>query len=147
MAIASTPDHTETMDEVRALQRALAVDFKTPPENQTDQLHGKTLLVTGGVSGFGEAIVTAFTKQPGTAAIIADNNSERGQNLERTLREAGCSVKFVQVDVTDWESVTGLFRCALFWLGQTYHEERTIDHVVTCAGVIGGQDRLHSCTP
>jgi hypothetical protein len=53
MAIASTPDHTETMDEVRALQRALAVDFKTPSENQTDQLQGKTLLVTGGASGFG----------------------------------------------------------------------------------------------
>jgi FlaA1/EpsC-like NDP-sugar epimerase len=53
MAIASTADHTETMDEVRALQRALAVDFKTPSENQTDQLQGKTLLVTGGASGFG----------------------------------------------------------------------------------------------
>jgi NAD(P)-dependent dehydrogenase (short-subunit alcohol dehydrogenase family) len=80
-----------------------------------------------------------FHKLPGTAAIIADNNSERGHNLERTLREVGCSVKFVQVDVTDWESVTGLFRSALSWLRQTYDEERTIDHVVTCTGVIGGQ--------
>jgi 5'-hydroxyaverantin dehydrogenase len=133
------PSQPETLSEIRALQRPLAVNFKSPPQNHTDQLQGKTLLVVGGASGFGEAIVTAFTKQPGTAAIIADNNSEREHNLERTLREAGCSVKFVQVDVTDRESVTGLFRSALSWLKQTYDEERTIDHVVTCAGVIGGQ--------
>jgi NAD(P)-dependent dehydrogenase (short-subunit alcohol dehydrogenase family) len=106
---------------------------------QPAQLHGKTLLVTGGASGFGEAIVTAFTKLPGTAAIVADNNSQRGQNLEHTFRETGCSVKFVQIDVTDWESGIGLFRCALSGLMQTYDEKRTIDHVVTCAGVIGGQ--------
>jgi NAD(P)-dependent dehydrogenase (short-subunit alcohol dehydrogenase family) len=139
MATASTPEQTETMDEVRALQGALAVDFKTPSQNQTDQLQGKTLLVTGGASGFGEAIVTAFTKQTDTAAIIADKNNERGQELEHTLREAGCRVKLVQADVTDWESVTDLFRSALTWLRQTYDEERTIDHVVTCAGVVAGQ--------
>lgn len=123
------------MDDTREAQRVLAVDFKTPLKNAVESLQGKTLLVTGGASGFGEAIVTAFTKQPGTAAIIADRDMARGQAMERTLCEAGCSVKFVEVDVTDWSSVTRLFRSALVWLRETYKQDRTIDHIVTCAGV------------
>lgn len=101
------------MNDIREAQRALAVDFKAPPKNATESLQGKSLLVTGGASGFGEAIVTAFTKQMDTAAIIADRDIARGEALERTLREAGRSVKFVQVDVTDWNSVISLFRSAL----------------------------------
>lgn len=132
----SPPDTTSEMEAIRKAQRALAVDFKAPPQNQDASLEGKTLLVTGGASGFGEAIVTAFAKSPDTAAIIADNNSERGEELERSLREAGRNVKFVQVDVTNWESVTSLFRTALIWLRGSYGHIRTIDHIVTCAGVI-----------
>lgn len=123
------------MEGIREAQRALTVDFKVPLEDAANSLQGKTLLVTGGASGFGEATVAAFTKQPDTAAIIADRDAARGQAMERTLREAGCSVKFVQVDVTDWDSVTSLFRSALVWLKETYGQDRSIDHVVTCAGV------------
>jgi 5'-hydroxyaverantin dehydrogenase len=147
MAYASASNPTDTMDDVRKIQRTLAVNFKAPLENQAELLQGKTLLVTGGASGFGEAIVTAFTKQPHTAAIIADNNVERGSNLERNLREVGCSVKFIQVDVTNWDSVTGLFRSALTWLRETYDQDRTIDHVVTCAGVISEELDLKPIHP
>lgn len=124
------------MDEMRAAQKALAVDFNAPLENTAESLGGGTILVTGGASGFGEVIATAFTKNPDTAAIIADNNSERGESLERSLREAGRSVKFIQVDVTNWQSVTSLLRSALLWLRESHDEDRTIDHVITCAGVI-----------
>jgi NAD(P)-dependent dehydrogenase (short-subunit alcohol dehydrogenase family) len=102
------------MDAIREAQRALTVDFKLLLENAAESLQGKTLLVTGGASGFGEAIVTAFTKQPGTAAIIADKDAARGETLERTLREAGCSVKFVQVDVTDWVRLPACSAMLLF---------------------------------
>lgn len=123
------------MDSVREAQRALAVNFKVPSKSATESIQGKTLLVTGGASGFGEAIAAAFTNQPDTAAIIADRDAARGAALEQTLREAGRSVKFVQVDVTDWDSITNLFRSALVWLRETYKQDRTLDHIVTCAGV------------
>lgn len=125
------------MDDIRDAQRALAVDFLEPLGKNAATLEGKTLLVTGGASGIGETIVTAFTKNPNTAVVIADNNSERGNNLERTFREAGHNVKFIQVDVANWESVTSLFRSALIWLRESYGQTRLIDHIVTCAGVAG----------
>ncbi|KAM0720747.1 hypothetical protein Q7P37_004884 [Cladosporium fusiforme] len=125
------------MDAITDAQKALTVNFEIPVENPAASLQGKTLLVTGGASGFGEAIVTAFTRNPNTAAIIADYNDLRGLELERTLREAGCNVKFIKVDVTDWRSVTGLFRSALIWLRDSFGQEKWIDHVVTSAGVAG----------
>lgn len=78
--------------------------------------------------------VKAFAKQPGTAVIIADLNSEGGEALAKTLNEGDCAAKFVQVDVTNWISVTELFRTALTWL-RTLDKNRTIDHIVCSAGV------------
>lgn len=79
--------------------------------------------------------MTALAKQPNTAAFIADTNLERGQALERTLRETRLNVKLIQVSVTDWTSVISLFRGAFVWLQETDGQDRTIDYVVKCAGV------------
>jgi hypothetical protein len=67
--------------------------------------------------------------------LNADGNFERGETLERTLREAGCNVKFIQVDVAIWTSVISLFHCVLVWLEETDGQDRTSDHVVSRAGV------------
>jgi NAD(P)-dependent dehydrogenase (short-subunit alcohol dehydrogenase family) len=82
--------------------------------------------------------MTTFAKNPGCAAIIADLDKIKGGQLEKSLRNDGLNVKFIQVDVTDWESVTSLMRQALIWL-QTLGHDRTIDHVIYSAGVAGSR--------
>lgn len=122
------------MDSLLKAQRALAINFETPVSDLLPELQGKTLLVTGGASGFGETFATAFAQQPDTAVIIADLDNVKGEQLEKTLNGSGCRVKYIQVDVTDWESVTSLFRNALTWLN-TLQPGRSIDHVICSAGV------------
>ena len=39
-------------------------------------------------------------------------------------------MKYIQVDVTDWNSVITLFRSAITWLRDTFGPDRDIDHVV-----------------
>ena len=68
-------------------------------------LDGKTLVVTGGASGIGKAIVT-LASQNGASVIIADVDEERGSALERELKNGGSSVLFVKTDVTDYDSVS-----------------------------------------
>lgn len=127
-------------------QRALSVDFQKAATIQTQSIEGKTLLVTGGASGFGETFITSFAKNPGCAAIIADFDKAKGEEFEKSLRETGSNVKFIQVDVTNWESVTSLMRQALMWL-KTLGQNRTIDHIICSAGVVGDYLDLTPTSP
>ena len=70
-------------------QRALAVDFQNAAADQNNKIEGKTLLVTGGASGFGETFVTTFAENPGCATIIADFDKIKGEDLEKTLQAWG----------------------------------------------------------
>lgn len=147
MPVQDTDQKTsQEMAELINAQKALAVDFQNARTNQTQPIEGKTLLVTGGASGFGETFTTTFAKNPGCAAIIADFDRFKGEQLEKTLCEAGLNVKFIQVDVTDWESVTSLMRQALTWL-QTLGKDRTIDHLICSAGVAGAELDLSPVSP
>lgn len=142
----STQTPSSDIKNMMDSQQALAVDFKSPPANQTQALQGKTLLVTGGASGFGETFVTTFVQNPGCAAIIADLDRTKGERLEKSLRESGRDVKFIQVDVTDWESVISMFRQALAWL-QTLGQDRAIDHVICSAGIDSEELDLSPISP
>jgi 5'-hydroxyaverantin dehydrogenase len=134
------------MDELINSQQALAVDFRKSAAYQAQSLQGKTLLVTGGASGFGETFVTTFVKNADSAAIIADLDRTKGEHLEKKLLEAGCNVKFIQVDVTNWESVINLFQQALTWL-RTLDQDRTIDHVICSAGVDSEELDMSAVSP
>lgn len=123
------------MDDLKNAQRNLAVDFKAPINDLWRSLQGKTILVTGGASGFGESIIKTFLDQPDTAAIIADQDDKKGKDSETSLCEAGCKVKYIQFDVTDWKSVISLFRGAFTWFRETCSPDRSIDHVVCSAGL------------
>jgi NAD(P)-dependent dehydrogenase (short-subunit alcohol dehydrogenase family) len=63
-------------------------------------LAGKVVLVTGGASGIGAAIVRAFARQK-SIVVFFDIMAEVGAALAQELREAGQAAHFQQVDVTD----------------------------------------------
>jgi NAD(P)-dependent dehydrogenase (short-subunit alcohol dehydrogenase family) len=63
-------------------------------------LAGKSVLVTGGGSGIGEAIVRRFAEQRSKVGFI-DIKVEESQKLATQLREQGGSVHFEPADLTD----------------------------------------------
>lgn len=65
------------------------------------QIQGNSFLVTGGVSGLGEAVVRAISRQGGQV-VIADLNEDAGQTL---VNELGENVRFVRCDVTSGDDV------------------------------------------
>jgi NAD(P)-dependent dehydrogenase (short-subunit alcohol dehydrogenase family) len=63
-------------------------------------LAGKVVLVTGGGSGIGEAIVREFARQKSRVAFI-DIAAEPSRALAEDLRQAGTPVHFEHCDITD----------------------------------------------
>jgi D-xylose 1-dehydrogenase len=63
-------------------------------------LAGKVVLVTGGASGIGEAIVRRFARQKSTV-VFFDIANEAGISLARELSNQGLAAHFAHVDVTD----------------------------------------------
>ncbi len=88
------------------------------------QLEDRTVLVTGGSSGLGEATVREVAAAGGRA-VIADLNREKGEAL---AAELGDAVRFAEVDVTSEQSVADAVKLAKNALGGLHG-------VVNCAGV------------
>ncbi len=63
-------------------------------------LDGKVALVTGGASGIGRATALMFTRE-GAKLIVADTNTDGGQQTVHMITENGGEATFVQVDVTN----------------------------------------------
>ena len=63
-------------------------------------LAGRAVLVTGGATGIGEAIVRAFARQKSRVGFI-DIQQEPATALVQTLRELGGEVHFEHADLTD----------------------------------------------
>lgn len=91
-------------------------------------LHGATLLVTGGSSGLGAACVRMLVAA-GARAVIADLNATAGAAL---VRELGAAVRFIQTDVTDPASVQGAVEAAAGEFGP-------LRGAINCAGIAIGQ--------
>ena len=75
-------------------------------------LSSRSIIVTGGSSGLGEAISTQFARS-GAFVTIADFNATLGNALATKLTSQGYKVSFVQTDTTDWESSVQAFRHAV----------------------------------
>ncbi len=63
-------------------------------------LAGKVVLVTGGASGIGEAIVRRFAQQK-SIVVFFDIKVEEGVHLARELSSQGLEAHFLHVDLTD----------------------------------------------
>jgi len=62
------------------------------------RFQGKSVIVTGGASGIGEATVKQFIAE-GASVVIADVNPA-GRAIAQGLRQAGGKATFVQTDVS-----------------------------------------------
>lgn len=68
-------------------------------------LEGRVVLVTGGASGIGEAVVEAFARQR-SIVVFLDIQVEAAQALVQRLADAGLEApRFVSCDVTDCEAM------------------------------------------
>lgn len=95
------------------------------------------VVVTGGASGLGEAVVRNVVSNGGKAIII-DLKEEEGNDLVEELGEA---VLFTKTDVTDEDSVQHALQKGIEEFGK-------INGVVNCAGIaiakrVLGRDGLH----
>jgi NAD(P)-dependent dehydrogenase (short-subunit alcohol dehydrogenase family) len=63
-------------------------------------LAGKTVLITGGGSGIGEAMVRAFAAQRAKVGFV-DIMEEKGRELVANLAGQGAEIRFMPADVTD----------------------------------------------
>ena len=65
----------------------------------TYDLSGKTVIVTGGASGIGEAAAVLYAKE-GCRVVISDLNEEKGNKLAEQIKQAGGKAIFVRADVS-----------------------------------------------
>ena len=91
------------------------------------RLNGKSAIITGAASGFGQGIATEFAKQ-GAQVMVADIAHEAAEQHAKTINGISC-----KVDVSNNESVQNMIDKALKEFGK-------IDILVNNAGV-GGKGR------
>jgi len=95
-------------------------------------LSGKTVIVTGGGSNIGRAIVLAFAKE-GSNVVIADIDGTQGQKVAKEVNALGGKAVAVKTDVTDVDSVAATVK-------KTLEEFGKLDILVNNVG--GTIDRL-----
>ena len=95
-------------------------------------IRDKTIVVTGGASGFGEAFFRRWAAD-GATVVIGDINVQRGDQLVREVKnETGNrNLHFFHCDVTDWQSQVQFFKDAIH-----VSPHNGIDTVVANAGIV-----------
>ncbi|RDW76964.1 hypothetical protein BP6252_05017 [Coleophoma cylindrospora] len=109
---------------------------QSPPINVADPyevswLADKTILITGGASGFGEGFFRKWAEH-GANVIIGDINDARGKALVAEVRKktGNQNHHYIHCDVTDWQSQVDFFRSAA-----QLSPHKGIDAVVANAGI------------
>ena len=125
---------------VKMIRQSPPIDF----ENIVDDswVKNKTILITGGASGFGEGFLRRWAAA-GAVVVVGDVNVKRGDQLVRELRKEtdNAHLHFVHCDVTDWQSQVHLFREAL-----RLSPHGGIDTVVANAGIASRDDMFNEPT-
>ncbi|MCF6097128.1 3-oxoacyl-ACP reductase FabG [Thermovorax subterraneus] len=91
-------------------------------------LDGRIAIVTGGAKGIGKSIVLALGTV-GATTVIADIDANSGRELEKSLKQKGLKVEFIQVDVSVSKSVNKMVEEVLEKYGK-------IDILVNNAGIL-----------
>src|SRR5712691_5684397 len=77
---------------------------------------GKTAIVTGAGSGFGEAIASRFARE-GARVVVADVNEENGRRVASAIAGEGGTARFVRTDVSRSAEVKAMIDLALSAFG------------------------------
>ncbi|KAJ5698416.1 adam [Penicillium macrosclerotiorum] len=94
-------------------------------EFDTKNVENKTVIVTGGANGLGEAYVRAVIAK-GAIVVIADRDVKAGKKLEEELTGA----KFIECDTSSWVDQVRLFEAAA-----SFSPTGKISFVVANAGI------------
>lgn len=95
-------------------------------DRRNGRLAGKTAIVTGAGSGFGQGIASRFAEE-GCAVVVNDIVREAGERVAQQLRAAGGEALFVHGDVSRAADVAALLAATLERFGR-------LDIVVNNAG-------------
>jgi len=106
------------------------VDCTVEPD--LSRLKGKSVIVTGGVSGIGKAYTDAFIAA-GAYVTVGDIDVAGGEKL---AKEHEGKVQFCKCDVVNWEDQVAMFKAAV-----ANSPSKSCDVVIANAGV-GGHDDL-----
>lgn len=112
-----------------ATRQSPPIDLDIPYDDAW--VNGKTILITGGASGFGAAFARRWAAA-GATIIIGDVSVNSGQNLVRDVRAktGNENVHFLYCDVTDWQSQVTFFKESI-----KLSPHGGIDTVVANAGI------------
>ncbi|MGP4076811.1 3-hydroxyacyl-CoA dehydrogenase [Halobacillus sp. K22] len=88
-------------------------------------------IVTGGASGLGEAVVRSIVENGGQA-VIADQDTERGNTLAQSL---GAAALFKKTDVTSSQQAKEIIDQACTTFGK-------VNALVNCAGIAAGEKMI-----
>src|SRR3989449_11659260 len=77
---------------------------------------GRTVIVAGAGSGFGEAIASRFARE-GARVVVADVNEENGRRVASAIAAEGGTARFVQTDVSRSAEVKAMIDLALSAFG------------------------------
>ncbi|MFZ3580422.1 SDR family NAD(P)-dependent oxidoreductase [Virgibacillus sp. DJP39] len=99
----------------------------------TKRYDGKTVIVTGGASGIGEATSIEFAKE-GANVVISDL-TDTGQELSDQLNKDGYDTTFIKADVTSEDEIISL-------IDATVEKYGSLDVLFANAG-IGGMTLVH----
>lgn len=86
-------------------------------DSPVESIRGRSIIVTGGASGIGEAAVRLLTKH-GARITIADTNAKAGEELARELTAAGYTAQFIQTDISSEEQVAAMVARAVDTYGR-----------------------------
>jgi len=91
---------------------------------------GKVALITGAANGIGEATARGFASR-GASVLLADIDTERGEQVARLIADEGGVASFIRTDVTNSGDVRAMVDAAVDRYGR-------LDYAHNNAGIVGG---------